>query len=160
MQVHALAAIAPRLPLAVKQFRANVIKMTCEVTTAAAIIAFVLSGMDEYGGIAAAGEEPRFRQAEMRRYAYMCISTTTLAIAHVLFMMLVPDSTWARVQLRAQEAVRSAAQRISVAAGYGGRQSVSAGAGGKTGRVAPMAEARVSSEGVRGEKGLALTLTE
>ena len=159
MQGHALSEIAPHLPLAVKQFRANIIKMTCEVMTAAAIVTFVLSGMDEYGVIAAAGEEPRFRQAEMRRYAYMCIGTTTLAIAHVLFMMLAPESPWARVHLRAQEAVRSAAQRLSAVVGYGGRQSAPADTGaGKAGRVVPlvtepMDDASVSMHSVREEEG-------
>lgn len=144
MQVHALGAVAPHLPLAVKQFRANIIKMTCELSTAAAILFFVFSGMDEYSLIEATGVTPTFSQAEMRRYAYMCIGTTVLAISHVLFMMLVPESAWARVQLRAQDAVRSATRRLSSAPGNRKQKPPGAGRGnavarGKLSQVVPCA---------------------
>eukprot|EP00892_Ulva_mutabilis_P001827 jgi/Ulvmu1/11645/UM008_0049.1 len=149
VEVHALASIAPHLPLALKQFRANIIKMTCEVSTAAAILFFIFSGMDEYEMLLAVGETPTFRQAEMRRYAWMCIGTTVLAIIHVLFMLLVPESAWARVQLQAQAAARAVAQRMSTRLARG---RPSAGPGVKLQQVAPVdPEARVSLDIQRGE---------
>lgn len=111
--MHALRDIAPHVPLRVKLFRTSVVKMACEGATSTALLFILASGMADYTSASAAGDPPASRAAEMRRFAYFCLCATTLAIGHVLFLLLMPDATWGRVQLLARKAVKSAAWRLS-----------------------------------------------
>eukprot|EP00892_Ulva_mutabilis_P001841 jgi/Ulvmu1/11658/UM008_0063.1 len=110
VEMHALAFIAPHIPLAVKNFRADVVKMACELVTLAAILVFLFNDM----GATQADADTALQQAETQRYAYVCVATTLLAIAHVLFMLLVSDASWARAQVRVRVALETFMQRLSV----------------------------------------------
>lgn len=103
--------------------------MVCEGVTSSALIFILASGMSDYTAAPAAGDTLAVRAAEMRRYAYLCLCATTLAICHVLFLLLMPDATWARVELRAHQAVQSAARRLSTIMSFNVGSLVAAGGG-------------------------------
>lgn len=113
LQIHALGDIAPSIPLKVKQFRANVIKLTCEIMTLATLIFMVVTGFFSLVEDGQNNDESHDGAREMQRYAYVCIVFTGLAIFHVILMMLVPDSKWAQLQLRVQETVGKNVARLS-----------------------------------------------
>lgn len=164
LQMHALAAIAPHVPLAVKQVRANIVKVLCELTTLIAILFFVFQGMADYGALGAHEQRrPTEQEAETLRYAYVCSVSTALAIGHVLLMLLMPESVLARVQLWARTAMVAASSPVRRHAALGrDRQSVDAAgdtrshAKLKAGHVVPVESAAASVDAVH-RSGSAVT---
>eukprot|EP00892_Ulva_mutabilis_P001842 jgi/Ulvmu1/11659/UM008_0064.1 len=145
-----LANIAPHVPLSVKLLRARIVKMACECATLAAILYFLLHGMSDYAAALPAGAAPSTAQAEAWRYGWMCVASTSLAVSHIAFSILVPDSVWVNVRLQARSMTQAATRRLSTAVGYG---RLSQGGAARPAQVAPAPpgqganEVRVGGEG-------------